>query len=134
MSARVHAVAERAPLAVDALPVPYGVGVAVEGIDRRPILCSGVARTILGVRREGGDTGRDEREGDERRGQSGHAQDLACVENGIIEHTRCGPGQRWKMRYGSRGRPSHQRRSGVSSKTAKCRWGVLGGALPVVPT
>ena len=37
-------------------------------------------------------------------------------------------------RYGSTGSPSHHRASAPSRKIAKCRWGVSGWALPVVPT
>ena len=39
-----------------------------------------------------------------------------------------------RTRYGSIGRPCHQRRSGPSLKTAKCRCGASGDALPVDPT
>ena len=37
-------------------------------------------------------------------------------------------------RYGSSGCPCHHFPSAFSSKIAKCRCGVLGGALPDVPT
>ena len=39
-----------------------------------------------------------------------------------------------EQRYGSTGLPFHHRLSASSSNTAKCRCGVFGGALPVVPT
>ena len=58
------------------------------------------------------------------------------AEASTVRIRRRGPDQRRRAHsgYGLIGVPSHQCLVGRSLKIVKCRWGVSGGALPLVPT